>query len=196
MGCCCRGSSSFLEARTGLEFCFFWLLLTWLSLPCDSLMHWRHCCFPRAAVAVCLSPCTTLVLPWPFHRKLYQQNPPKPGLLSWAGSPHSQVDSRDSAGGDWRQRTGDRDLPFCWQYVLFVSSDHILTGTEDSKKKVTMGLYPLLASCCRQINLKIEVQNDEIHLSHFITKSVRLLCHRLLFPCIYKDRLEEIPHFC
>lgn len=61
-------------------------------------------------------------------------------------------------------------------------------------KKVTVGLYPVLDSCCRQISLQIQVQNDEICLCNFVT-NLRLLCHGLLFPCIYKDRLEEIPHF-
>lgn len=44
-----------LGPRPDLCSVFFWVLLIWMSLPSMSLMHRRQCCFPRAAVAICLS---------------------------------------------------------------------------------------------------------------------------------------------
>lgn len=43
-----------------------------------------------------------------------------------------------------------------------------------------MQLYPFLSSCYLQIYLQKQAQN-EVQLCLFVTKSLRLLCNRLLF---------------
>lgn len=118
-------------------------------------------------------------------------NPPKCGLaeLSWlTAKPGGQ---QGQCKWELKRERGSKVCPFAGS-VFHLSHPFIsLRGL----KTVKVGLYPPLDLCCQQIHLQIQAQNDEIHLCHFITKSMRLLCQRLLFPCIYKDKLEEIPHF-
>lgn len=133
-GCCCSGSRSFSQAGPGPVFSFFWVLFLWLSLPCDSLAPCRQLHIPHAAVAVCLS--SPLVPLWwclDCSTGDYISKPPKT-WLNWAELAHCKARwTAETVQVGTEERMGERGLSFCWQRVSFVSSIHILTGTEDSK---------------------------------------------------------------